>query len=142
MKDQDPFNPAMPADFKLLPESGATAPGQEEAPGIKTEFTAGAEKAKRKSSRSGKQATGSRTKKKCEVSWQRMKEKLNAKLGGLDKEKLKTALVACGLAAGVVAAVIAAVKLVPVAVLLLALLGLAVVIRIWDRLRRLPEPVC
>ncbi len=76
------------------------------------------------------------------MSWPRMKEKINAKLGGLDKEKLKTVLVACGIAAGVVVAVVAAVKLVPIAVLLLALVGLAVVIRIWDRLRKMPPPTC
>ena len=67
-----------------------------------------------------------------------MKGKLHAKLGGLDANKLKTALVACGLAGGVVLAIILAVKMAPVAVVLLALLGLACVIRIWDRLRRLP----
>ena len=45
------------------------------------------------------------------------------------------------IAGGVVLAIIVAVKLVPIAVLLLALLGLAAVIKIWDRLRRLPTPV-
>ena len=130
-----------PADFKLVTEGAATDQGQSP-PGIKTEFTAGEEKTRRKSSRSGKQATGFRARKKSKMNWQHMKERINAKLGGLDKEKLKTALVACGLAAGVVAAVILAVKLVPIAVLLLALVGLAVVIRIWDRLRKMPTPTC
>ena len=140
MKEQDPFNPAMPAEFKLMPENGATTAGPQP-PGITAEFTAGSENTKRKSSRSGKQAAGSRTRKKCKVNWQQMKQKLNAKLGGLDKEKLKTILVACGIAGGVVLAIIVAVKLVPIAVLLLALLGLAAVIKIWDRLRRGPEPI-
>ena len=143
MKEQDPFpfNPAVPAEFKLLNEGAATGQGQSP-PGITTEFTAGAEKTKRKSNRSAKQTIGSRARKKTKMSWQNMKGKINAKLGGLDREKLKTALVACGLAAGVVGAVILAVKLVPIAVVLLALVGLAVVIRIWDRLRKMPRPTC
>ena len=142
MKEQDPspFNPAMPAEFKLMPENGATIPGQQP-PGTTAEFTAGSENTKRKSRRSGKQTIGARTRKRCKVNWQQMKQKFNAKLGGLDKEKLKTVLVACGIAGGVVLAIIVAVKLVPIAVLLLALLGLAAVIKIWDRLRRLPPPV-
>src|SRR2546421_11060305 len=133
MKEQDPsspFNPAMPAEFKLLNENGATIPGQDP-PGTTAEFTAGPENTKRKSRRSGKQTIGSRTRKRCKVNWQQMKQKLNAKLGGLDKEKLKTVLVACGIAGGVVLAIIVAVKLVPIAVLLLALLGLAAVIKVW-----------
>src|SRR5258706_166260 len=99
MKEQDPFNPAMPAEFKLLTESGA-ADQEQSPPGTTTEFTAGAEKAKRKSSRARKQATGSRGKKKCKVSWQRMKENINAKLSGLDRQKLKQVLAACGIAGG------------------------------------------
>jgi len=141
MKDQDPFNPAMPADFKLLAQGAAAEPAPQTA-GNGADPAAGAQQAKRKSTHSEKRASGSRTKRKCRISWPRMKEKLNAKLAGLDKEKLKTVLVACGIAAGVVVAVIAAVKLVPIAVLLLAALGLAAVIKIWDRLRRMPEPVC
>jgi hypothetical protein len=140
MKEQDPFNPAMPAEFKLLGDTGATAPGQQAA-GANTDSVTGSEKTKCKSRRSRKQAAGSRTRTKCKVRWEQMKQKLNAKLGGLDKEKLKTVLVACGIAGGVVLSVIVAVKLVPIAVLLLALLGLAAVIKIWDRLRRLPPPV-
>ena len=142
MKEQDPspFNPAMPAEFKLLNENGATIPGQEP-PGTTAEFRAGPENTKRKSRRSGKQAAGSRTRKKCKVNWQQMKQKFNAKLGGLDKEKLKQVLTACGVTAGVVLAIVLAVKLVPIAALLLALLGLAGVIRVWDRLRGLPRPV-
>jgi len=140
MKEQDPFNPAMPAEFKLMPESSATAPGQQP-PGTTAEFTTGSEKTKRKSKRLGKQAAGSRTRKKCKVNWQQMKQKFNVKLAGLDKEKLKQVLTACGIAAGVVLAIVFAVKLVPIAALLLALLGLAGVIRVWDRLRGLPRPV-
>jgi len=141
MNEKDPFNPAIPADFKLLTERGPTEQ-EPQAARPNAEPAVGAQKASRKSTRSQKRAAGSRTKRKCRINWQQMKEKLNTKLGGLDKEKLKTVLVACGIAAGVVVAVVAAVKLVPIAVLLLALVGLAVVIRIWDRLRKMPPPTC
>src|SRR6266581_42071 len=113
-QDPSPFNPAMPAEFKLVPENGATTAGPQ-SPGTTAEFTAGSENTNRKSRRSGKQATGSRTRKKCKVNWQQMKQKLNAKLAGLDKEKLKQVLTACGIAAGVVLAIVFAVKLVPIA---------------------------
>jgi Flp pilus assembly protein TadB len=131
---QDPFNPAIPADFRLLTQ-GATE--QQKEPGTTTAFS-GTKNTKRKS-RSGKQTAGCRSKK-SRLRWEYLKEKINAKLGGLDRNKLKTALVACGLAAAVVGSICLAVKLVPVAVLLLALVGLVVVIRIWDRLRKGPEP--
>jgi len=136
---EDAFNPAIPADFKLLTEGqGSEAQSQ---PGKPIDPVGAAHTNKRKSTRSEKQSGGSRSRQKSKTTkWQQMKQKLDAKLGGLDKEKLKTVLVACGIAASVVGAVILAVKMVPIAVLLLALLGLAVVIRIWDRLRRGPDP--
>jgi hypothetical protein len=43
-------------------------------------------------------------------------------------------IVACGVAFGMVAAVVLAVKLMPTAVTLLAILGLGLVIQVWDRL--------
>ena len=133
MNEQNPFNPAVPTDFKLLTEAGATEQPQQP-PGTTADNATGAHKANRKSKRSGtgKRVAGSRSKKKCRITWRQMRKKLDAKLGGLDKEKLKTVLVACGIAGGVVLTIIVAVKLVPLAVLLLALLGLAGVIRIWD----------
>ena len=140
MNEQNPFNPAVPTDFKLLTEAGATEQPQQP-PGTSADNATGAHKANRKSNRPGKRTAGPRNKKKCRITWQQMRKKLDAKLGGLDKEKLKTVLVACGIAGGVVLTIIAAVKLVPIAVLLLALLGLAGVIRIWDRLRRGPDPI-
>ena len=145
MKDQDPFNPAMPGDFKLIADSRATEARQQPPGTSAADPVAGAHKAKRKSTRSEKRSTGPagarKQKKKCNISWQHLKGKLTAKLGGLEKEKLKTVLVACGIAGAVVLAVVLAVKILPVAVLLLALLGLAGVIRIWDRLRNIPRPV-
>jgi hypothetical protein len=142
MKDQDSFNPAMPADFKLLTETIATDP-EKQSPGNSAAPIAAAQKRKRKSHRSEKQSaakSGRPKKKKPKVSWQHLNGKINAKLAGLDREKLKQVLTACGVAGGVVLAVLVAAKLMPVAALLLALLGLAGVIRVWDRLRGLPHP--
>ena len=133
---EDPFNPTIPADFKLLTE-GKTKQ-QEEPSGTTAAFTAGSENARRKSSRSGKQTAGSRTRKRSSIPWEHLKEKINGRLGSLDKEKLKTALVACGLSAAVVAAVVLMVKLMPAAVVLLSLVGLAMVTHIWRRLSRTP----
>jgi hypothetical protein len=143
MKDEDAFNPAIPANFKLLSQTGAIDSTQQP-PGSSADPLAGAQKAKAKSKRSEKRtagSAGSRKKKKSRISWQHLKEKLNAHLAGVDKQRLKQVLVACGIAGGVVLSIIVAVKMVPIAVLLLALLGLACVIRIWDRLRRWPDPL-
>src|SRR5882724_5923781 len=109
MKDQDPFNPAVPADFKLL--TGGE-PTDQHVPGSNAAPLGEGPKAKRKANRSGRQSagpSGAGKRKKPRISWQQMKGKLNAKLGGLDTNKLKTALVACGLAGGVVLAIILAV---------------------------------
>jgi hypothetical protein len=58
----------------------------------------------------------------------------------LDREQLKNVLLACGIAAAVVAAIVLLIKMTPLIVTLLAVLGLAVVIQIWDRLRLMRIP--
>jgi hypothetical protein len=77
-------------------------------------------------------------KQKCKIKWQQFKSRINQHLGNLDRNRLRKVLLACGIATGIVMAIIAASKLVPVAVLLLALLGLGAVIRLLDRLGGLP----
>jgi len=80
----------------------------------------------------------SRKKKKRKLNWQELKDRIEHKLAGLDREKLKKVLLACGIAAGMVLAVVVAIKMFPVGVLLLALLGLATALRFWERLRWIP----
>jgi hypothetical protein len=65
---------------------------------------------------------------------------LAAKVAQVDKEKLKALLLACGVTAGIVAAVIVAIKLLPVAAVILAALGLGAALRFWERLRYVPRP--
>ena len=79
-------------------------------------------------------------KKNCHAKWQEIKGRLNARLQHLDKDKLKAVLLACGVAAGIVAAVVLAIKMLPVAALILAALGLGAALRFWERLRYLPRP--
>ncbi len=63
---------------------------------------------------------------------------LQAKLGSLDHERLKQILIACGIAAVLVVAIIALIKSIPVGLAILAILGLGVVVRFLEELRRLP----
>jgi hypothetical protein len=77
---------------------------------------------------------------KAKTSWKRIKGGINSRLGHLDREQLKNVLLACGIAAALVAAIILLIKMTPLIVTLLAVLGLAVVIQIWDRLRLMRIP--
>ncbi|MGH7971519.1 MAG: hypothetical protein ACREIC_22605 [Limisphaerales bacterium] len=70
--------------------------------------------------------------------WERIKGRLTARLILMDQEKLKRVLMACGIAAGVVLLVMLAVKLMPVALTILVLLGLGMALKVWDRLRVFP----
>ncbi len=62
---------------------------------------------------------------------------LQAKLGHMDSSRLNRVLLACGIAAGVVGAIIALLKSIPIGLAILAVLGLGVVVRFLQELRRL-----
>jgi hypothetical protein len=67
--------------------------------------------------------------------WQRIKGRFTARLPAMDPETLKRILTAAGVAAGVIIGILVAIKLTsPIALLLLGVLGLALVLRLWDRL--------
>jgi hypothetical protein len=69
----------------------------------------------------------------------RIKGGITARLAHLDREKLKKVLIACGVAAAAVAAICLLVKLTPLIIALLAVLGFGAVLQTWDRLRhRMP----
>ncbi len=70
--------------------------------------------------------------------WERIKGKFAARIAQIDPETLRSVLLACGIAVGIVATVLLLVKMMPTALVLLALLGVALVIAIWDRIRRFP----
>ena len=74
------------------------------------------------------------------VSLKSLQSRLQAKLGELDRDTLKKILIGCGVAAAVVAAFILAAKFLPLGVALLALLGLAVLLRLLERSPYMPRP--
>jgi hypothetical protein len=79
--------------------------------------------------------------KNCHVNGQELEGRLNAGLEHPDQDKLKPVLLACGVAAGIVVSAVIAVKLMPLAVLILAILGLAVALKLWQRLCYTPCPI-
>jgi len=135
----DPFNPIpIPENFNLTSETGAT-PGEE--PGIASQQTnhQTRQKAKKKATKR-RPAHPAMSETQAKNKWQRIKEKLTAKMAQVDPKKLRQVLLACGVAAGTVVAVLLAIKLMPVAATLLALLGLWLLLQLWDRLRYFPRP--
>jgi len=81
----------------------------------------------------------SKVRRKARVLSQRIKAGLTARFAHLDRDKLKQALIACGVAAAVATVIVVLVKMTPLIVALLALLGLGAVMQMWDRLRnRMP----
>jgi hypothetical protein len=62
---------------------------------------------------------------------------LQSRLGHMNDSRLKRVLMVCGLAAGVVAAIIALLKSIPIGLAILSVLGLGVVVRFLQELRRL-----
>lgn len=137
MKDKQPFNPLrLPADLRL--EEAATTPQPNGQPAAKPSAGRQARtKTKGKSTRPRQPRPGNpRMNKKVKMSWEQLKSRLQNRLGQIDKAKLKRVLLACGIAAAIVAAVILAIKLAPVSVLLLAMLGLTALFRLWGTLPR------
>ena len=138
MKSETPFNPLpIPDNLNLSSDAGAA---QEQAshsnpkPGRSTKRNA-----RKKPTRSKRSASAS-ARPDSETRWNRIKGRLVAKVALMDKEKLKALLLAAGIAAGIVAAVILAIKLMPVAAIILAALGLGAALRFWERLRYMPRP--
>lgn len=77
---------------------------------------------------------------KARTSWRRIKGGLHARLSHLDREQLKEVLLACGLAVVTVVAILTLVKLTPVIIAILAVVGLGVAIQMWDRVRVMRMP--
>lgn len=134
MNSEIPFNPIPIPDGLLLSEAAATAQPMAAEPSPARTKKPPRRKAKRKS----KTASAPH----CEGAsrWRRIKGRFNARLSQMDPETLKRILTAAGVAAGVIIAILIAIKLTPVALVLLVILGLAFVLRLWDRLRFQPYP--
>jgi hypothetical protein len=139
MKSDTPFNPLpLPDGLLLSQETEAGQPAGQD-PGQANPKAPPRRKAKRKSRgprKPGPQGADTT----AETRWNRLKGRINTKLAQIDPDTLKRILTAAGVAAGVIIAILIAIKLTPVALVLLGLLGLAFLLRLWDRLRYFPRP--
>lgn len=136
MNNDPPFNPLpLPANLNLDAQPESAGPqGQTGAGTNANQENTQARKTtrRRRSAKAGTNNDQSR--------WERIKNKLTAKLVMIDQERLKRVLVGCGIAAGVTLAIVLAVKLMPLAVTILALLGVAMALEVWNRLRCFRQP--
>ncbi len=136
MNNDPPFNPLLPPDFGLNPQSESVGQSHASASAPAHQQT----KQARKTTRPRRARSANGTGKNCWSRWDRIKGRLTAKLVTIDQERLKRVLLGCGIAVGLVAAIILAIKLLPVALTILTLLGIALALQVWDRLRRFPPP--
>lgn len=128
-----PFNPITIPDGLLLSEE--TSPAQPPAPAPGAAQT---KKPPRRRSRRKSKGPATPCIETADTtswsSWQRIKGHLNARMAQMDPGTLKRILTAAGVSAGVILAIMIAIKLTPIGLALLAILGLAFVLRLWDRL--------
>jgi len=132
MKSEIPFNPLpLPETLNLSLKAGP-----EQASQNKPQPKRKAKRTATKSKRPGSKATPVASLRR----WHQIKGRLAARMAQVDKEKLKEVLLACGVAAGLAIAVVIAMKLLPIAAVILAALGLGAALRFWERLRYMPRP--
>ena len=133
---QPPFNP-----IPLPPEFHLTAPHQtaQQQTG-NPDAQPGEQTSSAKAKRRPRKPRVAETDPTCPVltKWERIKGEFAARIAQIDPETLRSVLLACGIAVGIVATVLLLVKMLPTALVLLALLGVALVIAIWDRIRGFP----
>lgn len=140
MKEETPFNPVIIPDLAIPasePQVAKPAAKATRAPRLKGPRRT-ARKARPRRALDPKQQAirlARKVSRKAKTSWKRIKGGINSRLAHLDREKLKKVLLACGVAAAAVAAICILVKLTPLIIAMLAVLGLGVVIQTWDRLR-------
>lgn len=139
MKEETPFNPIVIPDLNL-PTAKPTSPK----PKIKsTRRKLGARKTSRvaraRAPRTVVRFT-TRIRRQVRQLTQRIRGGITARLAHLDHDKLKKVLISCGVAAAIAVTIVVLVKLTPLLVTLLALLGVGAVLQLWDRLRsRVPS---
>ena len=138
MKDEVPFNPVLLPDMSLPVNDTPPVQPEVKSPRRKaaprkspgTTKTRRALDPKRSAIRFARKIS-----RKTKASWKRIKGGISARLANLDRQQLKKVLLACGIAAAAVAAILLLVKLTPLIIALLAVLGLGVVLQLWERLR-------
>jgi len=129
MNSDTPFNPLPIPDGLLLAQETNNPPLPPPNPGSGT----GQKKAptRKRKPRQRSQPSPEVLEAAAQSRWQRIKSRFNARFSQMDPETLKRILTAAGVAAGVVIAIIIAIKVTPIALVLLALLGLGLVLRLW-----------
>lgn len=135
-ENRPPFNPIpLPPELSL---SGSQLATHQQPPNPSAEKASQTSDAK--TTRRPRKAKTPKPEAKCPslTRWERIKGKVATRLAQIDQETLRSVLLACGVAIGLVATVLLLVKMVPVAATLLGLLGVGLVIAIWDRIRRFP----
>jgi hypothetical protein len=137
MTDDPPFNPLPLPDDLLLKMKTDSDPTPQNDPGIGHAKQAPARKRKAKRRNKANSETPNFVR---NGRWQRIKDRLHARLSCMEPETLRRILTAAGVAAGVILAILIAIKLTPVALVLLAILGLGFLLRLWNWLRFQPPP--
>ena len=140
MTSDNPFNPiTIPEGLLLAEDAKAAQPPKPHQGTMRTK-----KKRRRRTGRRAKSQTApgiASADAAAQSKWQRIKGRFTARLCSMDQETLKRILTAAGVGAGLLIAILLAIKLTPVALVLLAILGLAFLLRLWDRLRRPYYPV-
>jgi hypothetical protein len=142
MKEETPFNPIVIPDLAIPPTESKVVK-------LETNGTRRKTKPRRKSGKTTNRRAldpkqqairiARKVSRKARRLTQRIKGGITSRLAHLDQAKLKKVLIACGVAAAVATAICILVKLTPLIVALLALLGLGAVLQMWERLRtRMP----
>ena len=138
MKKKTPSNPLPMAESLNLSLNAGTAqpqPAQNSAQPKRPPKRKG----RRKSARSIR-SSGASSRNDSESRWQRIKGRFAAKIGQKEPDELREVLLGLGVAAGVAAAVVIVVKTLPLTVTVLAILGLALTLKLWQQIRFLPRP--
>lgn len=142
MKEETPFNPIVIPDLAIPPSESKIVKLETNGTRRKTTPRRKSGKTIHRRALDPKQQAiriARKVSRKAKTSWNRIKGGINSRLAHLDREKLKKVLIACGVAAAVATAICILVKLTPLIVALLALLGLGAVLQMWERLRtRMP----
>ena len=138
MKKKSPSNPSTQAESLNQSLNAGTAQEQTSPSNSKLK-RAPQRTAKRKFLRT-KQPDSTASRANSESKRNQFKARLAAKIAQVDKEKLHDVLLGCGVAVGIGASVVLAIKLMPLAMLILAFLGLALALRLWGLLPMLARP--
>ena len=130
-------DPANPTDPKT--SSSPPGPGQTPPPENATHAEPTRAKSRKRSRRKahGKRTSSAGGSSTSRLSWAQIKKLVEERLRKLDRPKLEQMLIAAGIATAAALAIVALCKHVPLASAILVLLGLGLLLRFWQEIRRL-----